>query len=162
MIKDVLAAPKEVAKRWEHLPYLSSVRVAHISRREVRMNLRFKPWPEMAAEGYPVERVRLEIRANGDVRAYPATRMSRRTWKHRYPSDGQLCLYYPNDPGALVWSSESHSLEKLLGIISRHLQAEEYFRRNGHWPWEDAPHGAEASKGPQTPLMRTLAGLEEE
>ena len=161
-VSEVLADPKEAARRWEadpELPFVSSVRVAERTRRLVRLNIRFEPWPPMAAEGYPTERVRLEIRSNGEVRVYPATRIFNRKWKHRYPNDGRLCLFYPGDPEALVWSLDD-PLEDLLGIISRHLQAEEFWRRHGRWPWEDAPHGAAASNGPQSTLMRRLAGLE--
>lgn len=163
-MKEVIADPRGVARRIaddSDLFYISSAKVVETSRRRVRMNVRFEPWPPMAAAGYPRERIRLEIRSNGDVRAYPI-RATNRSWEHRFPGGGPLCLYYPHDPGAIVWSAESGTFEGLLGIISRHLQAEEYFRRHGTWPWEDAPHGLGASAGPQSRMMRDLAGVEEE
>lgn len=43
-----------------------------------------------------------------------------------------------------------------ITIVHRHLQAEEYWRRTGRWPAEDAPHG-EGHHPIQTPEMQTAA-----
>jgi hypothetical protein len=159
-MNQVLADPRAVAKQIVEdpaLPYVSSARVVKSSRRGVKINVRLEPWEAMGAAGYPRERIRLEIDASGRVRVYPISSAARK-WEHRHPNGGPLCLFYPGDPEPIVWSPETGSLEELLGIISRHVQAEEFYRREGRWPWEDAPHGAEAADGPQTDLMKMLAG----
>lgn len=56
----------------------------------------------------------------------------------RYPGD--LCLWYPNDPRSLRWEWDD-GLIAYITIVHRHLQAEEFWRRTGTWPAEDAPHG---------------------
>lgn len=53
---------------------------------------------------------------------------------------GQLCLWYPGDPRGLTWAW-ADGFEMYLTIVHRHLQAEEFWRRTGRWPAEDAPHG---------------------
>lgn len=162
---EVFAAPEKAAAQIfaePGLPFISSARVLRkMPRRRVKFKVRFEPWEAMAAEGYPSEIVRLEITSTGDVEAYPVAAQPR-VWRHRYPSDGRhgpgrLCLFFPGDPAQITWSPETGSFEEILGIISRHLQAEEFFRRNGRWPWEEAPHGPEAKTGPRSPLMRQLA-----
>lgn len=142
------------------LPFVFAARVAYRSRTRLEIRVQFEPWPAMAAKDYPTEKVRLRINtAGGNVTVLPMPG-DRRDWEHKNPREagGGLCLYFPEDPEALVWSPERNTFEDLLGIISRHLQAEEYRRRNGHWPWEDAPHGVAAREGPKTELMRQLAG----
>lgn len=70
---------------------------------------------------------------------------------------GDLCLWYPNDPRSLRWEWDD-GLVAYITIVHRHLQAEEFWRRTGTWPAEDAPHG----DGPhpiRTEAMR-LAALE--
>ena len=103
----------------------------------------------------------MEVAADGGVAAFPLSTEPRK-WEHRYPNDGRngpgpLCLFFPDDPAPITWSPETGSFEDILGIISRHLQAEEFFRREGRWPWEDAPHGQQAARGPRSRLMRDLA-----
>lgn len=141
------------------LPFISSARVAYRSRTRLEMRVQFEPWAAMAAKNYPTEKVRLGITADGDVTVF-AMPGDRRDWEHKNPQEagGGLCLYFPEDPEALVWAPERNTFEELLGIISRHLQAEEYRRRNGRWPWEDAPHGLAAREGPKSDLMKQLAG----
>jgi len=145
-----------------NVPFISSARVLKkIPRRCVKFKMRFEPWAAMAAEEYPTEAVRVEVTRDGEVAAYPLS-AEPRTWEHRYRSDmrkgpGPLCLFFPGDPTPITWSPESGNFEDILGIISRHLLAEEYYRRHDRWPWEDAPHGAQAARGPRSRLMRDLA-----
>jgi hypothetical protein len=54
---------------------------------------------------------------------------------------GDLCLWFPSDPKGLRWEW-SDGLVSYITIVHRHLQAEEFWRRSGHWPAEDAPHGS--------------------
>jgi hypothetical protein len=58
---------------------------------------------------------------------------------HRMPDDS-LCLYYPGDPADRRWTAED-GLDELLNLTARHLFAEEYWRENHAWPFEEAPHG---------------------
>ena len=108
---------------------------------------------------YPAERVRVTVRANGKVLAIPVSGDGRR-WLHRYPRAsiaellalpksatvpwelivGALCLEYPNDPDHLRWHW-SDGIDAFLRVVQRHLWYEEYWRRHGSWPVEDAPHG---------------------
>lgn len=164
-MSEAFANPEKVAAqivKAPNLPYISAARVLKkVPRRRVKFKIRFEPWAAMAAEGYPTEVVRVEVTNEGKVRAFQLSTQSRE-WQHRYPSDGRrgpghLCLFFPDDPASITWSPESGSFEDILGIISRHLQAEEYFRRNGSWPWEDAPHGPQAVRGPRSRLMRGMA-----
>lgn len=116
--------------------------------------------------GYPIERVRVVVeatamrpkglltfvssaglpreRATPEVHAYPLDGWSR-TWRHRNP-DGDLCLWYPDDPPTIRWTV-SEGLPALLLLIQRHLIAEEGCRRGLDWPVEDAPHGRPVNGG---------------
>jgi hypothetical protein len=101
--------------------------------------------------GYPVELVRISIFADQQVVAVPIA-SHERTWRHRYPVDltlvgrswqsalGGLCLWYPKDPPHLRWQWID-GFDAYVRIVQRHLWYEEYFRRNGAWPMEEAPHG---------------------
>lgn len=101
------------------------------------------PWAPMAAAGYPTERIGILVSADGRVLAVPH-RADERRWLHRFGDlPGRLCLWFDEDPRALRWEWED-GFEAYLTIVHRHLQAEEYWRRHGAWPGEDAPHG----KGP--------------
>ena len=164
-MSEAYANPDKVAAQIAadpNLPFISKARVLRkISRRMVKFKMRFGPWAAMAAEGYPTEIVRVEVTRDGEVAAYPLS-TEPRTWEHRYQSDmrngpGPLCLFFPGDPTPIKWSPETGSFEDILGIISRHLLAEEYHRRLDRWPWEDAPHDAQAARGPRSRLMRDLA-----
>jgi len=98
--------------------------------------------PTLIAEGYPVEEVQVVVHRSGKVRAIPKSGLGR-AWLHRNSWLGvglDLCLWDPNDPEALRWSWED-GLEEYLRIVARHLVYEEYHRRHGEWPVEDAPHG---------------------
>lgn len=127
----------------------------------VCMWLTLDPWAPMADEGYPVERVAVTSFSDGTVRAVPVAARERR-WAHRYPfvsgsllQLGHLCLWYPSDPPALKWSW-SDGFVDFVTIVHRHLMAEEYWRRHGRWPAEDAPHG-EGDHPILDPKLRSIA-----
>ncbi len=110
------------------------------------LDLSFTPLPELAVAGYDGERGRVSIRPNGAIYAFPLG--PERTWHHRYLFPlgerfghlaGQLCLWYPKDPRSLRWEWDD-GLEQYVTRVYRHLFYEEYYRREGHWPVEDAPH----------------------
>ena len=103
--------------------------------------------PELAAVGYESERARISIRPDGVVYAFPFG--PERRWKHRQPSPlgwrfghlaADLCLYYHRDTQALRWTW-ADGLEQYVTRVHRHLFYEEFWRREGSWPVEDAPHG---------------------
>jgi hypothetical protein len=104
------------------------------------------PWKPMAARGYPSEEVAITVWRNGSLDAVPI-RAEARTWQHRNPRVfgsmqhlGALCLWFPGDPRPLRWGW-TDGFAAYITIVHRHLQAEEYFRREHVWPSEDAPHG---------------------
>lgn len=118
------------------------------------------PWAGPAAEGYPREQVAITVFSGGRVVAVPVGAF-RRTWLHRNPDVhgnirhlGELCLWYPGDPPALRWDW-TRGFEAYLLIVHRHLQAEEFARRNGYWPAEDAPHG-EGAHPIRTAALRAI------
>ena len=129
----------------------------------VTLYIELRPWPPMAREGYPVERLGLVIQRSGATYVFPHA--VERRWNHLYRlADlglGYLCLWYPRDPQALRWSW-SDGLESLLSIVHRHLMGEEYWRRNGVWPWEDAPHGDEPKAAPHPIRTATMAQISEQ
>jgi hypothetical protein len=102
------------------------------------------------------ERARIAIRHNGEIYAVPVG--LERRWEHRYERYtvdellhtthiinwhfllGALCLWYPRDPAHLRWSWRQ-GLDGYLRLVQKHLWSEEYYRRTGVWPGEDAPHG---------------------
>lgn len=115
------------------------------------------PLPGLAAAGYSDERVRLAILR--DERSFAYVRSGReRSFKHRNPPPScSLCLQYAEDDPALRWMA-ADGLEPLVTLVRRHLSFEEYNRRHGRWPCEDAPHGL-ATNGSHpvvTPRMREL------
>lgn len=111
----------------------------------VVVELVLAPWEPAARAGFPHERVRLLATTRSDVWVIPQDADDRR-WKHRMPDDvasghfRELCLWRPGDDPALVWQWVD-GLVDLLSIVHRHLHYEEYWRRTGEWPVEDAPHG---------------------
>lgn len=148
-VEEVLADPKAAAahlKGPKGPAYIEDVEVRLATADLVILNATLLPYAAMAAESYPVESVDIWV-VPGGAFVTPATE-GNRTWEHRYPPirDGfaPLCLWYPDDPETMRWTPDQ-PIEDLVGIVSRHVQAEEYLRRNGTWPIEDAPHG---SKGP--------------
>ena len=72
---------------------------------------------------------------------------------------GELCLWYPGDPRALRWEW-ADGLSSYLTVVHRHLQAEEFYRRNGTWPSEDAPHGPGPHPIRSPELRRIVAGAD--
>lgn len=57
---------------------------------------------------------------------------------HRY-TDRSLCMWYPYDPPEQRWRLRDGP-EVLLGLVVAHLLREEWWRRTGEWPGEEAPH----------------------
>ena len=115
------------------------------------------PAPEYLP-GYPAEHLRVNVDNTGEIWAVPVGG-DERAWCHRYPYmslaeilsrspakltwigiTGPLCLEYPFDPPHLRWHW-SDGLVPYLRMVQRHLWSEEYWRRHGAWPIEDAPHG---------------------
>jgi hypothetical protein len=146
MAYPVTAVLQDPAEAAEHLLYRADVfgvvkAVGHTTALgAARLELTLLPLPAFAAEGYPVEQVRLVILPPGDrVHAYPRTGRGR-DYKHRNPMPGDLCLHYDRDDLALRWLAED-GLEPLVTLVHRHLIFEEAWRRTGDWPCEDAPHG---------------------
>jgi hypothetical protein len=106
----------------------------------VVIELELTPWMPCADEGFPPERVRILATVAKSAYVVPQEAEGR-SWKHRMPGDlGELCLWFPQDSRALTWEW-SDGLLDLITIAHRHLQYEEYWRRTGTWPVEDAPHG---------------------
>ncbi|WP_199820991.1 hypothetical protein [Streptomyces fulvoviolaceus] len=122
------------------------------------LELTLRPLPALKRENYPIERVRLVIRPDQTVHAFPLGLVDR-LFKHRNPPPlKDLCLQYPGDDTALRWIPED-GLEPLVTLVHRHLLYEEAWRRTGTWPAEDAPHG-EPSHGThplRTPEMQQEA-----
>jgi hypothetical protein len=104
------------------------------------LELTLHPLPALHHDGYPDERVRLIVRADLTVHAFPLASAGRR-FKHRNPAPVRdLCLQYPHDDPALRWIPDD-GLEALITLVHRHLMYEEAWRRTDVWPAEDAPHG---------------------
>lgn len=127
--------------------------------------LTLDPWLPMQLDGFPTEQVAITSFDDGRVAAVPVG-ARRRRWLHRNPSLlgrveflGELCLWYPSDPPALRWSWND-GLVDFITMVHRHLQAEEYWRRTGQWPAEDAPHGDDGAKLIRTPALTRFIGQE--
>lgn len=119
----------------------------------------FAPPPREHLPGYPTEHARVTVLADGRTFSVPAD-PDDRAWLHRYPRWsleqilslpiatgipweyllGSLCLEYPDDPDHLRWQW-GDGFDAYMRIVQRHLWFEEYWRRHGDWPVEDAPHG---------------------
>ncbi|MFE7439354.1 hypothetical protein ACFU7X_02640 [Streptomyces chartreusis] len=142
----VLADPAAAADHLLHTEALFGVqqvicRTAHAGTALLELTLR--PLPALERESYPIERVRVVIRPDHTIHAFPLDSADR-AFKHRNPPPVQdLCLQYPGDDEALRWIPED-GLEPLVTLIHRHLLYEEAWRRTGTWPTEDAPHGQPA------------------
>lgn len=126
-------------------PYVIGAKVKFSDFRLVVLEVEMMPLPPMEAEGYPIETVNLFISPFGAIACPPAD--DRRKWEHTlgrlHPTSKYtaLCLWYPDDPSQLRWTIDQ-PVEDLIGIVFRHVQAEEYFRRKGVWLIPEAPHGA--------------------
>lgn len=97
----------------------------------------FRPPAAFERTGYPTDTARLEVSSGGDIRAIPTG--PPRRWRHRNTS-GELCLWYEEDPRELRWEWED-GFGAYIQIVHRHLVYEEFYRREGRWPVEAAPHG---------------------
>jgi len=133
------------------------------------LDVRFDAPPDEHLPGYPPEHVRVTVTSGADIVTVPVAERLR-CWHHRYPDHairkglqpgnapiawenllGGLCLWYPLDPPHLRWSWEK-GIDMYLHIVRRHLWSEEYYRRHGTWPVEDAPHG-ERPDGKSHPVL---------
>ncbi|MFB6674446.1 hypothetical protein ACFCWG_18970 [Streptomyces sp. NPDC056390] len=159
-LNDVLADPAAAADHLLHAGVVYGVEQA--SGRTgpggtALLELTLRPLPALEREGYPSERVRIVIRPNHTVHAFPLG-SPHRAFKHRNPPPlRDLCLQYPHDDAALRWLPHD-GLEPLVTLVHRHLLYEEAWRRTNTWPAEDAPHG-EPSRG--THPLRTVETWQE-
>ena len=146
-LKDVRADPTEVARTLEDLDCIESASVLRLSEGHITFQITVLPCePVFISEGYPIEKVNILLYRNEDIHAIPKSGKGRR-WKHRHRKFGVntgLCLWYPHDPPELRWTWND-GLEEYVRIVARHLIYEEYWRRTGQWPVEDAPHGDPAN-----------------
>ncbi|MFG3215690.1 hypothetical protein [Streptomyces tendae] len=145
-LKAVLAAPGAAADHLLHADTVYGVEQA-VGRigpgGAALLKLTLRPLPALERENYPTERVRLVIRPDYTLHAFPLDSAGR-AFKHRNPPPlRDLCLQYPGDDAALRWVPED-GLEALITLVHRHLLYEEAWRRSGTWPAEDAPHGQPA------------------
>jgi len=161
--EDVMRDPDRVAATIENSGAVYGLRSMVVRARcdsLVVFRLTLDPWAPMVAEGYPQELVNITVWRTGQIVAVPVNGAAR-SWAHRQPFllghlelVGQLCLWAYDDPPALRWSW-SDGLVAFITVVHRHLQAEEFCRRTGRWPSEDAPHGA----GPhpiRTPALQAI------
>ena len=142
--------------------YVNLVTVLHTDGITV-FDVAFEPAVEL--KGYPVEQVKVSVLADSSIAAVPVGE-SGRPWHHRYPRCsiqeiiqsrdgpvhwlsvvGGLCLWYPGDPPAWRWTWDQ-GFDTYLQLVQRHTWAEEYYRRHGEWPVEDAPHGERPDGNP--------------
>lgn len=156
----VLADPAGAAHDLEHAGHVFGVRAARgrgTGYGAAILEMTLDPLTALAAQGYPAEDVRIAILP--DQRALAYVRSGRdRTFKHRNPApDRSLCLQYDADDDALKWLPDD-GLEELVTLVHKHVIYEEFNRRYGYWPCEDAPHGPAGAGGHPvaTPQMRTL------
>ena len=108
--------------------------------------------PPEVLRTYPIERVRVTVPPTGPPVAVSLD--CDRPFLHRYPRidpsklarvripgleflAGALCLWFPDDPLHLRWSWAKGFVD-FVRIVQRHLWYEEFWRRNGKWPVEDA------------------------
>ncbi|MBD8057870.1 hypothetical protein IC607_02690 [Cellulomonas sp. JH27-2] len=160
---DVLQAPELAAGVLQDTIPGCSVDRVFVAHGHIVFNLTFAPLRDLPA--YPDERARVVVASSGDVTAFPIG--APRPWLHRSPNlDGTtfgakyagLCLFYPLDRRELTWQWDD-GFEDYVLCVQRHLAFEEYWRRHGEWPVEDAPHG-NPPRGQHpilTPFMRKEA-----
>ena len=149
-LKDILDRPEEVCSYIVNQLYVvTSAEVVKNRYRCVILRVIFRPIIELLNEDFPEETVGIEVHRDGQIWATPHNALTRRWKHHNVLSD--LCLWYPQDPRRLRWEWEDGFIA-YLGIVSRHLQAEEWYRRYGYWPFEDAPHGHN-SEGSYHPIL---------
>ena len=149
-LADIMESPVSVAEALGTLECVDSISVERVIEDRVVFQVILLPYDEAGvfiSQNYPVEKVNIVIRSNGLIYAVSKSGKGR-TWKHKY-NYRHLCLWYPNDPDELRWSW-ADGLEEYVRIVARHLIYEEYCRRTGEWPIEDAPHGHPL--GPSWPI----------
>ena len=156
-LADILACPVSVAEALGTLESVGSISVGRVTENRVVFQVVLLPCDSTGvfiSQNYPVETVNIVVRSNGRIHAVPKSGKGR-IWKHRNIYR-DLCLWYPNDPDELRWSWDD-GLEEYVQIVARHLIYEEYCRRTGEWPIEDAPHGGPLgySWPIRTPEMRS-------
>lgn len=146
-LKDILEDPARMRRVLQN--ELFGITVDHLLealRGGIALDMTCTPLPELEVAGFQHERARIAIWPSGAIYSYPLG--PARTWHHRYPSPlgpefghlaGELCLWYPKDPRYLRWEWDD-GLEQYVTRVYRHLFYEEYYRREGQWPVEDAPH----------------------
>lgn len=143
LMTTLLEDPVEAARQLESDagPYIVEAATGrHLQMGYVALDVTFRPGPDFAAHGYGSERIRLVVGPDTVPSVRPLGSPNR-TFQHRNLDGARsLCLWYEDDPAELKWLP-GDSVEQLLGIAFRHMYSEEYFRRNGHWPNEDVPHG---------------------
>lgn len=144
----VVRDPYAAADALAFVPNVTVTRVLD-HRAGVEFALAFAPPWELVEHGYSTELARLLVsrKPGADPLVWPCG--PRRLWKHRNPGSGDLdedrttgplCLWYPGDPEPLRWSW-SDGLDAFVVRTHKHLFSEEFWRREGSWPAEDAPHG---------------------
>ncbi len=122
-------------------PYLNSIDTVYEDQAVLIVRAEFVPWRDLTLKGYPTEVAYIWVVWTGKVLAFPAA-AGHESWYHRYVVDGEyeeLCLWYPDDPVERRWDW-SKSFVDFLTLVSRHLQAEEFYRRHQRWPMDDVPH----------------------
>ncbi len=160
-MNDVLSHPHDVCAfiSGPDGPYpVTHARVEAADSKRVILHVTLQPITALRHIGYPDETVGIYVDQQHRVIAIPHNAAGRR-WLHRNPIVGDLCLWYVHDPSGLQWQWED-GCDAYLGIVSRHLQAEERYRRGSPWPFEDAPHGRGAPNRPhpiRTGAMRVAA-----
>lgn len=155
---EVLISPTAAGEVLGSYPCANAVEVVRTNQKLAVFLVDLRPYPELAAAGYPTERVRISVWRDGRIMAIPEP--DGRSWQHRNVSVlGELCLWYPDDPRGLRWEWADGLLAYLV-VVHRHLQAEEFARRNdGAWPVEEAPHGGGDRPHPiRTWTMRIAGG----
>ncbi len=144
-LEEVMASPNLVAEALEALECVDSIAVKRVHKDRIVFQavlLPYDPDGVFISQNYPIETVNIVILPSGKIYAVPKSGRGRR-WEHRnyrYDVPMHLCLWYPHDPNELCWSWKD-GLKEYVRILARHLIYEEYCRRTGEWPLEDAPHG---------------------
>jgi hypothetical protein len=138
VLRHVFRDPHEVAEHVNTDQALVHVTVAEQTRERVVFHVVCRPPTAFAAAGYAIEEARIVVPRQGNPRTYPVG--APRPWLHRNGPHGDLCLWFEGDPRGLrrEWDD---GFGAYVAIAHRHLFYEEFWRRDGRWPIEDAPHG---------------------
>lgn len=140
--RQLLTAPLVIRARGWHssMTVEEGAAFGHVRRTVAMVRVEVAPNPELRPYGYPDETLDIRVGPGDDYAVYPVDSGSRK-FEHRFPDpDGRLCLEMPDDPPERRWHRDS-GLESLVVTGARHMWFEEYKRRTGEWPVEDAPHG---------------------